>query len=129
MRLIWVLLGLLIAPQAWAAWAAVGERDASTVYLDPATVRKSTYGRRAWLMSDFKQPQTVSTDTFRSMKHLFEFDCAGERLRILQVSVHSGQLGQGKVVYASNSPQEWSVVSPESNAEIQLKAACSAPLK
>jgi hypothetical protein len=135
MRLVLILLGLLLAKPVWAEWVRVGTggegAGASVIYVDPATVRKTPDGRRAWTMLSYDKPQPdrVGGGTFQSSKTLWEFDCAGERKRILQFTWHSGQMAAGQVVVAIDSLSNWTFVSPGSIDEVELQAVCSVPLK
>jgi hypothetical protein len=125
---------MVVVQPVWAEWEALGIAGRGTPeeffsYVAPATVRKTPNGRRAWVMSSFKKPQTSASGTFQSAKDLVEFNCAGEQLRTLQLIWHSGEFGGGSVVTSYNDPDPWQVVSPGSVNEARLKAVCSAPLK
>jgi hypothetical protein len=123
-----LLLLMLVSQPAWAGWerlAAAGEgADEFTVYFDPATVRKTANGRRAWTMTSHAQPQTESSVSFRSAVHLTEFDCAGGRSRALQWSWHSGPMGGGNVVANGNVPGRWGGSPPRSIGDLWLQAVC-----
>jgi hypothetical protein len=130
-----LILLMLVSQPAWAEWVRIGSWDGgkdggkATFYIDPATVRKTANGRRAWSMRSHEQPFAVGFTSHQSAKTLDEFDCAGERYRKLQSSWYSGPMGTGQSVWSSDEPDRWTVVIPESIAEIQLQAACSVPLK
>jgi hypothetical protein len=130
-----LLLLMLVSPPAWAGWVEVGragggETTERSIYLDPATIRKTAEGRRAWRLYSFVEPQPDLGDAvYQSTKALVEYDCAGERTRDLQFSWHSGQMGTGRTVKLDDSPSNWSVVSPRSVAEALLKAVCKVRLK
>ena len=139
-RLIAAVLGMLLAQPVWAQWVEVdtdwvdlgtGHRGKITFYIDQITIRKSESGRQAWTMYSFEQPPTgfFLMLVFQSVKQLDEFDCAGERWKRLQSLGYSGPLGTGQVVWSNDDADPWTVVSPWSQRESLLRAACSVPLK
>ena len=133
MKRLLILLTLVSQP-AWAEWVRLGQAntgapDSFTSYLDPATVRKTSNGRRAWLMTSFEKPQTFFGKDYLSVRQLLEFDCVGERVRSLQVVINAGKTGDGKLVESSDDPSNWNVSPPGSIWDTQLKAVCRMPLK
>jgi len=117
-----LLLLMLVSQPAWAEWVEAGvggegSDEAFTLYIDPATVRKTPGGRRVWTMYSFEKPQSNSSGgPFQSARALWECDCAGERTRILQYTWHSGHMGAGRTVAydASPSVSRWVVAAPGS---------------
>ena len=137
-RVIAAVLGMLLAQPVWAQWVEVGtewvelgtgDRGKITFYIDQTTIRKSDGRRRAWTMHSFEQPPTGLLIVHQSTKTLDEFDCAGERSRNLQSLGYSGPMGTGQVVWSNDDADRWTVVSPGSQRESLLRAACSMPLK
>jgi hypothetical protein len=130
-RLLWLLM--LVSQPVWAEWVELygitGATDTHTHHLDPASVRKTENGRRAWVMDSYQQPQTNSLGTFQSTKILREVDCSGGRSRYLQGHAYSGQMGEGSLVHSVTTSGAWSFVVPESGGETSLKAICKLPLK
>ena len=129
-----LILLMLVSQPAWAGWVELatsgsGTDKAITHYWDPETVRKTPNGRRAWIMTDYDQPQVKSFGTFQSTKMVNEIDCAGERVRNLQVAAFSGPIGTGEVVASDNSLGEWVFAGPGSIGEFQLQAICRVPLR
>jgi len=125
---------MLLAQPVWAEWVETGTggegAGALVIYVDPATVRKTPDGRRAWTMYSFDKPQPNPLGgTYHSAKTLWEVDCADERRRMLQFTWHSGQMAAGQVVASGDSPTKWSFVSPGSIAEVELQAICKVRLK
>jgi hypothetical protein len=133
MRLVLILLGMLLAQPALAAWASLGRSNQGqndfTQYIDPETIRKTANGRRAWTMTSYEQTQTSPFAEYRSIKTLMEFDCTGERTRPLQVAFYSGPMGTGISVLSDDDPGRWSFESPGSVGETRLKVVCKRPLK
>ena len=129
-----LILLMLVSQPVWAGWVKLSEvgsgtETAYTSYFDPATVRKTPNGRRVWGLKSFAQPQQGSRGTYQSEKLLYEFDCNGERLRVLQWTEYSDPTGDGEMRGTRNDPEQWIVVYPGSIGETRLKAACSVPLK
>jgi hypothetical protein len=128
-----LLLLMLVSQPVWAEWVEAGRSGEGTgahnYYWDPTTVRKTANGRRAWLMSSWDQPQTRSFGNYQSTKELWEFDCAGERVRTLQASAYSGPNGAGEELAKRDNPVAWSFAIPGSNGEYLLNAACKVILK
>ena len=131
-RVIAAVLGLLLAQPAWAEWVKLGteKRSRDTYYWDPATVRKTANGRRAWVMMDFGKPQKSFTGIpYKSDQTLYEYNCAEEASRRLQIRVFAGQQGDGNVIDTVDKAGTWSVVGPGSIGEDILKTVCSVPLQ
>ena len=103
-----------------------GNDDAGlTVYVDPATIRRKGNLVRMWQLHDYKTVQTVAGDSLLSIKRYNEYDCAGERTRMLAYTWFSGNMGSGKVVYSTPDEPEWEPVTPRSINRTLWKVACS----
>jgi hypothetical protein len=79
-------------------------------------------------MVSYQRPQAVGRSILQSMVALYEFDCAGERLRVLQGRSYSGPMGGGPESPAA-FPSDWGFAPPKSLAELKLKTVCRMPLK
>ena len=97
------------APPARAAWVKVGETDDSVYYFDPATILKMGQLRRVWTLSDLKNREA---DGQMSRRALDEFDCAGERYRIISMSGHSEPMAGGQILFSGNPPEKWFKAGP-----------------
>lgn len=122
------IVALLLAAMstgAMAEWVEVGSNEISTVYVDPATIRRSGDMAKLWSLIDLKSPQrNKGSAPFLSSKTQQEFHCKEERFRILYLSLHSGKMGNGDVVYSENVLDKWTPVPPESGAEGFWDVAC-----
>jgi hypothetical protein len=132
MRTVLILLGLLLSQPAWAEWVKLSEEKATMDgvdyinYWDPATLRKTPNGRRAWTMANFDSAPKSSTA--RSLRTLTEYDCTAERLRILQQTAYSGEMLTGETVQSINNPNPWSYVAPGTVGAMELSVFCKARL-
>ena len=125
-----LLLGLMLLVTAGAAiaeWTSVGESVSSIHYVDRATIRRNGNLVKMWDLMDFKTVQTVQTvtgESFLSIKSQNEYDCKEERKRILAFTWFSGQMGSEKFVYSNSDPGRWEPIQPGSIGEIQWNIAC-----
>lgn len=118
------LLLLLASGPAAAEWTRVAGDAATTTYADPASiVRAGDTAKMLWLV-DYKSFQRMVEVGYFSQKSLAEYDCAGARARGLSVALHAGNMGEGKVIYADDTPHRWEAVSPSTLTETLLKTAC-----
>jgi len=123
-----LLLGLLLSQPAWAEWTAFFETKGSAFYMDGATIRKTESGRRVWALVDYKEAQKGSEPYF-SIKYLKEYDCAGEKTRVLQLYRHAARMGEGEVVMSDIKPTDWEVPPPDTASAQTMKQVCAVELK
>jgi len=116
------VLLLLAAGPAWAEWVLIDESEYANTYVDPATIKKDGYVRRAWVLHSRKSPDK---DGDLSYKGLEEFDCKQEKGRVLQVDYFSGKMGTGRRTGSSNRPEDWGYFAPDSAGGTMLKFLCS----
>lgn len=105
----------------------VGESELMFAYANPATIRRSGNVIRMWGLYDFKtvQQNPVAGRPFSSERTQVEYDCKGERSRILYLSWHSGRMAGGDVVYDELGPDRWIPVAPGSIMRLLWTFACS----
>ena len=106
---------------AWADWIDYEETDDADFYLDPTTIRKNGEFRRVWTLQNSRS----SKKRERSSLHLQEYDCGGERVRLLSLSTHSGLMGAGKVLFSHTEVGEWDYVAPRTVGAAALKLVCA----
>jgi hypothetical protein len=123
------MLGLMLAQPVLAEWIQTGQGSSATAYFDPATVRTTANGRRAWTMLSHRQPTTIGRMIYQSIKEVREFDCDGERVRTLQITFFPDPMGEGISLDTEDNPSSWRFPSPNSIGATQLAAVCKAPLK
>lgn len=122
------LLALLLSQPAWAEWTAFFETKGSAFYMDSATIRKTESGRRVWALVDYKEAQK-GPEPYYSIKYLKEYDCAGEKTRVLQLYRHVARMGEGEVVMSDIKPTSWEVPPPDTASAQTMKQVCAVELK
>jgi len=122
------LLALLLSQPAWAEWTAFFETKGSAFYMDSATIRKTESGRRVWALVDYKEVQK-GPDPYYSIKYLKEYDCAGEKTRVLQLYRHAARMGEGEVVMSDIKPTGWELPPPATASAQTMKQVCAVELK
>jgi len=115
---------LLISSPAWAGWKSIGEDDTGTSYADPATIVKSGTTAKMWSMFDYKAFQRMVEVGYFSQKAQVEYDCKDKQVRGLTLSLHAEHMGEGKVIYADETPHDWEAVEAGTLNEALLKIAC-----
>jgi hypothetical protein len=128
MRAFLIAVMLLYAASARGEWSRIGSipGDGSGVYLDVATVRRNGQLRRAWALLDHKVEQRLESGArYRSDKIQYEYDCKGERTRVLAGITYSDQMGEGKPVDSATAENSrWEPVAPGTVAELLWKRVC-----
>ncbi len=77
-----------------------------------------------WSLLDYKAFQRMVEVGYFSQKSLVEYDCREKQTRGLLVSLHAEHMGEGKVIYADESPHEWEPLVPDTMGEVLWKFAC-----
>jgi len=121
-----MMLLAVVNSSAIAEWVKVGDNDAetATVYIDPATIRKDGSKAKMWRLFDFKRAEASFGDPYRSMMSEADYDCNEKQQRILTVSLRSGNMGEGELVFSTSDPDKWLPVQPESVSETLWQIAC-----
>ena len=127
-RLLLIALLSLSSGPAYGEWVLFSETQTGlTVYVDPDTIRREGDLVKMWQLLDYKTIQTVAGDSFLSSKTQSEYDCAGERLRLLEFMNFSGNMGSGRQDVVSIVPDEktWISIIAESPGKRLWKVACA----
>lgn len=114
----------LAAGTAWAGWVSVAEDGASATYADPATLERKGDAATLHVLVNLSAPRRLVEVSYQSQKQHMEFRCASREARVLDVSLHAGPMGEGKVVYEDPSPKDWSTIEPSSPFEKLHAMAC-----
>ena len=125
-RLLLITLLVLSGGPAYGEWVAIGSTDdGMTAYADPDTIRRKDETVTMWILFDFKTTQTVAGHLMLSIKGQEEYDCDGNRRRVLTFSELSGNMGGGKEVNSISGEGTWVPVDPESVVQTLWSFACS----
>jgi hypothetical protein len=104
---------------------SLGESDSgTTVYADPATMRREGDLVKMPVLFDFKTIQTKAGVSYLSAKAQMEYDCAEQRFEGLAVLYFSGNMGKGNLLDRSSGIGKWLRVSPGSLDHALWKLAC-----
>jgi hypothetical protein len=127
----WILITVLIplGGTAYAEWELASGADSSklTVYIDRDTIQRSGQLVKLWQLFDYQTVQTVAGDSLLSFQRYNEYDCAGERTRMLAYTWFSSNMGRGRVVYKTTEAQPWASIAPRSIDQTLWRLACSKP--
>jgi hypothetical protein len=124
-RLLLITLLVLSGVPAYAEWMSLGESDSgTTVYADPATMRREGDLVKMSVLFDFKTIQTKAGVSYLSAKAQMEYDCAEQRFEGLAVLYFSGNMGNGNLLDRSSGKGKWLPVSPGSLDQALWKLAC-----
>ena len=124
---VWLLITLLVLSSgpAYAEWMSLGASDSgTTVYADPATMRREGDLVKMLVLFDFKTKQTKADVSYSSAKAQMEYDCAEQRFEGLAGTYFSGHMGNGNPLDRSSGKGKWMRVSPDSLDQALWKLAC-----
>jgi hypothetical protein len=116
-----LLASLLVTSSAWAEWVRLGGSGDSTIYVDPASIRRDGDMRKAWDIVDLQTRSKSGAMSFRGMN---EYDCKNERRRALAVSAHSGSMASGDTLTSISDIGDWKEIPPNTANAAILKAVC-----
>jgi len=113
------------------AQAQVGEANVSVADANVAAQQANI--RRLNQLKDFAKVTAPFAGTitqrmvevgYFSQKVRAQYDCTDRRVRRLSVWLHAGHMGEGKVIYADDTPHEWEAVEVGTLNESLWKIAC-----
>jgi hypothetical protein len=113
---------LIVSGSAFADWIKLSDNDDATVYIDLTTLRKDGNLRTIWQLHDEVKP---GSDGTLSSRIQWEYDCSGERVRMISATGHSGPKATGKKLYTVYKTTEWRDIAPETMGQNGLKAVCA----
>jgi hypothetical protein len=119
-----MLLLSVVSSKTMAEWVAVGGNEDSTIFADPATIRKVDNSVKMLSLYDTDTVQVVGGISFLSSKSLDEYDCKEEQSRTLAFYWYSGNMGEGNILYSNTDANKWNPVMPKSISETLWKIAC-----
>lgn len=110
---------------AMAEWIEIDHSAIQTSYADPATMNIAGSKVILPLLSNYKTPHKYSGKPFFSIQSQNEYDCNNAQFRMLEYSLHSGEMGGGEVIYRNTNADKWRQTAKGSADETFWKAACS----
>lgn len=126
MRTVLTVLLTLLSQNGFAEWSRLAEDEkGSTIYVDRTTLRQEGGGAQILSLTDYQSNQLAADISFRSSIAQLQYDCIGERMRVLRMALYSNQIGTGKQVHSDKKPRQWVSVSPSSLDGESLEYACS----
>lgn len=109
---------------AAAQWTPVMVDEVVITYIDRATLRGKGGMVRMWWMMDYQLVQITSEKGYFSRLHHSEFDCKGQRIRLLSVALLSERMGHGQVIFEDPVPRKWETVRDGSFQDALRGVAC-----
>ena len=107
---------------AWGAgWSHLfSNHNGDSYFVDP-TSKRGVEIKRVWTKVNFESPQSFGALSVRSLE---EFDCKGQRARILQFTAFSGKNFEGVVLNSSSAATPWLELVPESSIQKMFRIIC-----
>lgn len=123
-KIILTLLLSVVSSNTMAEWMDVGGNDYSTVFADPASIRKVDNYEEMFSLYDTDIAETIGDISFMSSKSLDEYDCKRKQSRTLAFYWYSGNMGEGEILYGNTDVGKWNLDLPKSINETLWKIAC-----
>lgn len=121
------ILGLAAGSAAadFAKWILLEGRESFAIYFDAATIRKSANLAQMWDLSDSKSGKPLGgLKQAPSFKMEREYECGKQQVRVLYVSWHSANMGEGEIIGSDTKAGAWQPVMPGTIGEKLWKIAC-----
>lgn len=125
-RLITVLALMSLSAGVAAQWTPVMIDPAVVTYIDRTTLRGKGGMVRMWWLMDYQLVQITNEKGYFSRLHHSEFDCKGQRMRLLSVALLSEPMGHGQAVFKDPLPRKWETVHEGSFQDALWDIACIA---
>jgi len=125
MRKAILMVLLVVSGNALAEWVMVSQTKYATGYIDPATIARDGNHAKMWtLVDDRARIKFIGGSPFMSIKSHEEFDCRENKLRTLVYSLHSGNMGEGEVIFTDSNPSKWTPAITGKQMKRYLEIAC-----
>jgi len=125
-RLFTLLTLICLCTGAAAQWTPVMVDQMVITYIDRATLRGKGGLVKMWWLMDYQLVQIADDKGYFSRLHHSEFDCKGQRARLLAVALLSQAMGQGDTVFEDAAPRKWERVSAQPFQQALWDIACVA---
>lgn len=115
------------SPRESIGWLAIASNEKTTLYVDPATIRRVGTMAKIWSVLDLRTPPVDSPigKPYLSIRMQTQCDCTEEQARNLFTSYHAGNMVGGETIITSSDPTNWSPIPPASGGKAICEAACS----
>ena len=124
-KLIFMMVLAALSNVALAAWQVVETTPEVTIYLDPATVKRTGNRATLWILLDYKQAQPDKTGKkVLSDKVQYQFDCKEKQYQTISTSAHTGNMAGGEIVNINPDPPKLTPVAAGTLDEVFLQRAC-----
>ncbi len=124
-RLIISLMLLVTATAANAEWTLVDSSAELVQYVDRTTVQRKGNFAKVWNLRDLKKSsKNYQGNYYFSQKALEEYDCVGNKIRLISLVQYGQKMGGGTVVDFQNGTSPWIPVVPQTVGETLWKIAC-----
>jgi hypothetical protein len=106
-------------------WVVANSNEAITIYADTGTIRRTGKLAYMWDLTDMQAGKVLGAEK-RSMsfKKEQEYDCEQQQARILYISWHTGNMGQGEIIGSDRNPGAWRPVMLGTILERLWNTAC-----
>ena len=112
----------LLAAAARADWVKASETAEARFFVDLSSVEKEGGKRRVWELTDLKQR---GKDGELSMRSRVVYDCAGQLVRTLSLTVHGEPMAAGQTLFVgAEDPRGWFAVGASSVYADKLRLVC-----
>ncbi len=128
MKKTWFALGaVLFASASFAqSWERYADTDNEIRYFDPYRMVEMSGMAFIWDLHDLHTEGSEQGQVYRSVLYPTEYNCRGEKKRVLSVHKMAEKMGRGETVAEHTLVGHWIEVDPETADGRLMKAACSA---
>lgn len=124
-KAILMLLLVSVSSSAMAEYVKVLTNDIEAVYAELATIQREGNTAKMVSLFDYKKAQkTINGVTYMSIIEPGEYDCKKDKIQVLNFTMYSKNMGEGKVVSSESSTNGWVPLNPHSIDHILWKFAC-----
>lgn len=124
-KLVFVLALAVLSNVALAEWQKLETTPEVTIYLDPASVKKTGNRATLWILLDYKQPQPDKTGKkVLSDKVQYQYECKEKQYQTISTSAHTGNMAGGEIVNINPDPPKLTPVATGTLDETFWQRAC-----
>ena len=106
-------------------WVAANSTEAVTIYADTGTIRSTGNMAQMWDLTDMQVGKVLAGEKrTMSFKKEQEYDCNNQRARILYISWHSRNMGEGEIIGSDHTLGNWRPILLVTIHERLWKTAC-----